>query len=148
MGTVLHVMVDDDIASRIDAVAERKGMNRSAVVRTLIAGSAGYGGGLEEFERTPELAMCAYLPEGRFTVLFREYGAHNPRPDKMTGPEPDQAIELVIQVVLMSMYLHYGARYREGATTKRIRDQKRQADLAAGHDSPVPLSASGDEQAG
>jgi hypothetical protein len=51
------------------------------------------------------------------------------------------------------MYLHYGARYREGATTKRIRDQKRQADLAAGHDSPVPLqgragSASSVEQAG
>src|ERR1039457_1078139 len=118
MGTVLHVMVDDDVASRIDAVAERKGMNRSAVVRTLIAGSAGYGGGLEEYERTTELAMCAYLPEGRFTVAFREYGAHCPQPEQLSQPDPDGAIEMVITAVLMSMYLHYGARYREGATTK------------------------------
>src|ERR1035441_6115381 len=69
---------------RIDAVAERKGLSRSTIVRMLISGTGGWHGGLEEFERTPERAMCAYLPEGRFTVLFREYGAPRPRPDELT----------------------------------------------------------------
>jgi hypothetical protein len=145
---VLHVVVDDDVVSRIDAVAGRRGTTRSAIVRSMIIGTPGTAAGLEEYERTTELAMCAYLPEGRFTVAFREYGAHCPQPVQLSQPDPDGAIEMVITAVLMSMYLHYGARYREGATTKRIRDQKRQADLAAGHDSPVPLSVSGVEQAG
>jgi len=140
MSTVLHVVVDDDVARRIDAVADAKATSRSAIVRTMIAGGSGIAAGLEEYERTPELAMCAYLPEGRFTVTFREYGAHNPRPEEIP-PNPDAQLDVVITTVLMSMYLHYGARYRENATVKRIRDKKRADDLAAGHDSPVPLSA-------
>ena len=139
MGTVLHVQADDDMVRRIDAVAERKGLSRSTIVRMLISGTGGWHGGLEEFERTPERAMCAYLPEGRFTVLFREYGTHCPRPDELTGPNPDQAIDHVVTAILMSMYLNYGARYRENPAVKRIRDRKRQEDLDAGHDSPVPL---------
>jgi hypothetical protein len=139
VSTVLHVVADDEVVRRIDAVAKRKEVSRSAVVRWLISGNGVWGGGLEEFERTPERAICAKLPEGRFTVSFREYGPHNPCPDELTGPDPEQAIELVISTILMAMYLNYGARYREGPTIKRIRDRKRVADLAAGHDSPVPL---------
>lgn len=136
---VLHVAVDDDVIRRLDAVAQKGGCSRSAVIRSLINGGGhGVAAGLEEYERTPELATCAYLPEGRFTVLFREYGAHNPRPEEFTM-DGEQGIALAIDTVLMSMYLRYGARYREGATVRRIRDAKRQADTAAGHDSPVPL---------
>lgn len=138
MGTVLHVQVDDDVMRRLDAVAGRKGISRSAVVRAMICGTSGTAAGLEEYERTPELAMCAYLPEGRFTVLFREYGPHCPRPEEINA-DPDQVIGQVITSVLHSMYIHYGARYREGPAVKRIRDRKREQDLAAGHDSPVPL---------
>jgi Ribbon-helix-helix protein, copG family len=138
MGTVLHVTVDDDVVRRIDAVAAAKATSRSAIVRTMIAGGSGIAAGLEEYERTPELATCAYLPEGRFTVLLREYGTHNPRPDEVSA-NPAQDVEAVIATVLMSMYLRYGARYQEGSAVKRIRDQKRQDDLAAGHDSPVPF---------
>jgi hypothetical protein len=139
MGTVLHVQVDDDVARRLDAVAARKATSRSAIVRSMIIGMPGVAAGLEEYERTPELAICAYLPEGRFTVAFREYGAHNPRPEQLSQPDPERAIEHVITTVLMSMYLHYGARYRESGAVKRIRDQKREKDIAAGHDGPVPL---------
>jgi hypothetical protein len=140
MSTVLHVVVDDDVARRIDAVADAKATSRSAIVRTMIAGGSGIAAGLEEYERTPELALCAYLPEGRFTVKFREYGTHNPCPEEIP-PNPDGQLDAVITTVLMSMYLHYGARYRENPTVKRIRDKKRQEDLEAGHDSPVPLTA-------
>jgi predicted transcriptional regulator len=134
MGTVLHVQVGDDVARRIDAVAARKATSRSAIVRAMIAGP-----GLEEYERSAELAMCAYLPEGRFTVMFREYGVHNPRPEQLSLSDPDSAIAVVVDSVLYSMYIHYGARYREGPAVKRIRDRKRAEDIAAGHDSPVPL---------
>jgi hypothetical protein len=139
VGTVLHVQADDDMVRRIDAVAERKGLSRSTIVRMLISGTGGWHGGLEEFERTPERAMCAYLPEGRFTVLFREYGAHCPRPDELTPPNGEGAVRRVIDTILMSMYQNFGARYMENPAVTRIRDRKRQEDLAAGHDSPVPL---------
>jgi hypothetical protein len=138
MATILHVTVDDDTASRIDAVAAARATSRSAIVRSMITGGAGIAAGLEEYERTPELATCAYLPEGRFAVTFREYGAHNPRPAEL-GHDPESALEVVIKSVLMSMYLRYGARYQVGPAVKRIRDKKRGDDLAAGHGSPVPL---------